>query len=179
MASGAESASSNNEGDASSEEINGKKLRVHQVRAEDVDEPQASSPAPAPIKGGENEVVRLSHVRSIEVKLTTPQSPPPIMKTVRHSTRGKKSPATPAIMESEGSECAPMDIIDKSPYEPMLNAEKGVKLFSDMQKLLAESDNDEFSRSVNPQATKIFGPTNAWCLVKANGKISLVVSIRF
>jgi hypothetical protein len=175
------------------------------ITREDVDEPPpvfaaaavacAASPAPAPTKGNENDVVRLSHIASIEVKEQKKDPPPrstsPVPENPSRSRRDSKqrgynnnhnrAPNTPrgsknnnhnengAEHDSELSDCAPMDVIEKSPYEPMFNAEKGVKLFSDMRSLLAESNNDDY-RSVSPKATKIFGPTNAWCLVKANGK---------
>jgi hypothetical protein len=155
--------------------------RVHRVNAEDVDEPEESSPAPAPIKGGEGEVVRLSHVRSIEVKETAISGAESPHSSNRRDFHGRYLKGVDPMdngdrldRDSEVSDCAPMDVIEKSPYEPSLNAEKAVKLFSDMKSLLAESNNDDY-RSVSPQATKIFGPTNAWCLVKANGKRSFLV----
>lgn len=69
--------------------------------------------------------------------------------------------------EDEISECAAMDVIEKSPYEPMLNAEKGVQLFTDVKNLLAESEDDG---SVSSNTTKVFGPKHACCLVKTIGK---------
>lgn len=152
----------------------------------------AASPAPAPTKGNEDDVVRLSHIASIEVKeqkKDPPRSTSPVPEnksrhrrdskergynnhnraTTTPNTRKNNQNENGAEHDSELSDCAPMDVIEKSPYEPMFNAEKGVKLFSDMRSLLAESNNDDY-RSVSPKATKIFGPTNAWCLVKANGK---------
>lgn len=195
------------------------------LQREEVDSPAASSPAPAPIKGGENEVVRLSHIASIEVKDTKPsdatttsgaatsasattptaattaatRSASPVSSKTNpqngkehngsnnHNNRTSSSSSSSHTLTprystrtlhrvhmadddlDNGSDCAPMDSIEKSPYEPALNAEKGVKIFSDMRSILAESDNDDY-RTVSPQATKIFGPTNAWSLVKANSE---------
>lgn len=75
------------------------------------------------------------------------------------------------LHESEISDSEPMDVIEKSPYEANFNAEKGVALFTRMKNLLKERHGDDY-RTVNAEATKIFGPTNAWCLVKANGRLS-------
>jgi hypothetical protein len=145
-----------------------------------------TSTDPAPIKGGDNEVLRFSHVASIMVKeavITEPKknkrssSPGPEAIMGRGVGRSRYSTgtatATPALQradgnESEASDCKHMDVITKSPYEPSLNAEKGIKVFTDMRSLLSESCHDNY-RTVDPKAAKVFGPTNAWCLVKANG----------
>ena len=148
----------------------------------------AAAPIPnhAPIKGGEDDVIRFSHVASIQVKEATMDpihrrgaSPPPPEKVLgrggKRSTGGTASTRNHSedVDETETSDCLPMDVITKSPYEPNYDAEKGLKVFADMKNLLAESDDDNY-RSVDPKATKIFGPTNAWCLVKANGKVTKV-----
>jgi hypothetical protein len=144
------------------------------------------SPDPAPIKGGDDEVLRFSHVRSIVVKeavIMEPEKnkrssspgPGPEAKSMgRGVGRNRHSTGTSTIQhtngnESEASNCKPMDVITKSPYEPSVNAEKGIKVFTDMRSLLSESTHDN-NRTVDPKAAKVFGPTNAWCLVKANGK---------
>jgi hypothetical protein len=170
-----QSATSNDD-EADTDSSDDNNLRVHRVNADALDEPEESSPAPAPIKGGEGEVVRLSHVRSIEVKETAMSGAESPHIANRRDFHGRYLKGVNPMengdrvdRDSEVSDCAPMDVIEKSPYEPLLNAEKAVKLFSDMKSLLAESNTDDY-RSVSPQATKIFGPTNAWCLVKANGK---------
>jgi hypothetical protein len=142
-----------------------------------------TSPDPAPIKGGDDEVLRFSRVASIVVKeavIMEPEknkrstSPGPEAIMGRGVGRNRYSTGTTTIQrtdgnESEASNCKPMDVIMKSPYEPSLNAEKGIKVFTDMRSLLSESSHDNY-RTVDPKAAKVFGPTNAWCLVKANGK---------
>jgi hypothetical protein len=143
---------------------------------------------------GEEDVVRLAVKQRIEVKAVATKhnnnnnnnnnnnsgqrttTPVPEMQMGRGASRdGSRGLARTGTSQeedegndSEDSDCAPMDKIAKSPYELGLNAEKGVKVFAEMRNLLSEySDN---FRTVDPKAAKIFGPTNAWCLVKANGK---------
>lgn len=159
-----------NESPAWTDSSDDNKLIVHRVNAADVDEPEVSSPAPAPIQGGEDEVIRVSHIRSIEVKTNMNEVQSPRENGGRFSRRRAQNEDHDDL-ESVVSDCAPMDVIEKSPYEPFSNAEKGVKLFSDMKSLLAESKDDDY-RSVSTKATRIFGPSNAWCLVKANGMSS-------
>jgi hypothetical protein len=159
-----------NEEDPVSDSSEDTKLIVHQVNQKGVDTPIVASPAPVPTKGGEDEVIRVSRIRSIGVKQMEALSLPPRESTARFRGSAKQSrTAEDGHSDADVSDCAPMDIIEKSPYEANLNAEKGVKLFIDMRRLLEESESDEY-RTVSPQATKIFGPTNAWCLVKANGR---------
>ena len=143
-----------------------------------------SATSESKVKAQESEdVVRLSHVASIEVKDTGTDNgePPrrsssPVTETMgRGGNRGRFTTSSRSHMEDgkngdSASECAPMHEVQKSPYEPDLNAEKGVRVFSDMKKLLSDNSYDNY-RSVDPKAAKIFGPTNAWCLVKANGKL--------
>jgi hypothetical protein len=143
-------------------------------------------------ENGEEDVVRLAVLQRIEVKAVATKhnnngqrttTPVPEMRPVPEIQMGRgasrdgisrglartgTSQEEDEGNDSEDSDCAPMDKITKSPYEPGLNAEKGVKVFAEMRNLLSEySDN---GRTVDPKAAKIFGPTNAWCLVKANGK---------
>jgi hypothetical protein len=72
-----------------------------------------------------------------------------------------------SLADDDVSESVPMDVIEKSPYEPGLNAEKGEAFFEEIKRLLKEENNEEDVRLVNPETIKIFGPTNGWCLVKA------------
>ena len=144
-----------------------------------------ASPDPAPIKGGDGEVLRFSHVASIVVKeavimeqeknrRSSSPGPEASISMGRGVGRNRYSTGAATIQRTDGNEsepddCKPMDVIMKSPYEPSLNAEKGIKVFTDMRSLLSESSHDSY-RTVDPKAAKVFGPTNAWCLVKANGK---------
>lgn len=181
----------------------------------------STSREPQPVQGGSDEVVRLSHVASIEVRQDVSMDPPRSSASDVHrksNSNGRTMSPVPEAMERSGSggsrdgkarflgpvsgaahnragsasaedaaaeddsvatsDCAPMDLIDKSPYEPSLNAEKGIKVFTDMKNLLAESHDDNL-RSVDPKAAKIFGPTNAWCLVKANCKCAVQLTLNF
>lgn len=158
-------------------------------------EPESiESPAPAVVKGGENEFVKVSHLASIEVNEVAQKQP-----TQRMVQRMKASPTNTTEVASElndmeddaeekfhsqgrtrnfqasspkmvdylddVSDSAPMDVIGKSPYEQGLNAEKGEKIFEEIKRLLEE---DSSSGDVNPEALRVFGPTNGCCLVKAN-----------
>ena len=147
------------------------------IRKEDLDAvPEVSSPAPAPTKGGEDDVFTVSHIGRIEIKdnkpTKTPEpSPPPSVPEPRRSRSKTRAQRKPEKHDDDSDQStSPMDVIDKSPYESEFNAEKGVKLFQEMKELLVEDDGDDF-RSVSAEATKIFGPTNAWCLVKANSTL--------
>ena len=157
------------------------------------------SPNPIPILGGENEVIQVSAVRKIKVNITEPlaksnrlsqsiEAPPNgtsidneeqnqvnQSNEIQHqpsasmSTRIKRDPDWDGDAQSAPSDSEPMDVIEKSPYENNMDAEKGEELFMKMKSVLKEHDNGDDYRSVNEEASKIFGPTNAWCLVKANG----------
>ena len=159
------------------------------------------SEEPKPVQGGTDDVVRLSHIASIVVKeapatekassephgKSTSRSNSPVPETStsrggrvgRSSTRTRSSGGAASIPTDDigddgddASDCEPMDTIMKSPYEPTQNAEKGIKVFTDMKNLLAENHDDNL-RSVGAQAARVFGPTNAWCLVKTNGTSSI------
>ena len=152
-----------------------------------------------PVKGGSDDFVRLSHVASIVVKeaptteknspelkrKSTSRSSSPVPDTLssrgsrdgrgRFSSRTRSTGGAAAVPsddmdvdDEEASDCGPMDTILKSPYEPTQNAEKGMKAFTDLKNILAEIPDDNL-RSVGSDASRVFGPTNAWCLVKANG----------
>jgi hypothetical protein len=163
---------SKNKGDSESESP------IVGIRKEDLDEvPEVSSPAPAPIKGGEEDVFTVSHIGRIEIKekaTKSPVEPPPPVepRRSRSSPRVKMKLESEEVHDDSDQSSAPMDVVDKSPYESEFNAEKGVKIFQEMKELLVENDGDDY-RSVSAEATKIFGPTNAWCLVKANSTYCL------
>ena len=156
------------------------------------------SEEPKPVQGGRDDVVRLSHIASIVVKeapamekasleshrKSTSRSSSPVPETStsrggrvgRSSARTRSSGGAAAVPADDigddgdvAPDCGPMDEISKSPYELTQNAEKGIKVFTDMKNLLAENHDDNL-RSVGAQAARVFGPTNAWCLVKTNGK---------
>ena len=162
---------------------------------------------PKPVQGGSDDFVRLSHVASIVVKeaptteknysehkrRSTSRSSSPVPDTSssrgsrdgrgRFSSRTRSTGGAAAVPADDmdgdddaASDYGPMDKILKSPYEPNQNAEKGIKIFTDMKNLLAENHDDNF-RSVCPQATKLFGPTNAWCLVRTNGRFTSTSAI--
>jgi hypothetical protein len=158
----------------------------------------SESPAPAVVKGGENEFVKVSHLSTIEVrevaqkhapprtiqrKITAPLNSTPsevddMDDTVDDVSRSKGRPRN-VHAESQNvvddpddiSESDSMDVIEKSPYEPGLNAEKGEKVFQDIKRLLKEQASSDDVHCVNPEAVKVFGPTNGWLLVKASGLI--------
>lgn len=150
---------------------------------------QAPSPAPVPIQGGDDEVIQVSAVRKIKVNITESGSKTrhivesPLRKqeysihpSPDTTSKGKESFNKEKNMkdldrdeEESPSDSEPMDVIEKSPYENNMDAEKGVELFTRMKNVLKERKEDDDYRTVNEEATKIFGPTNAWCLVKANG----------
>jgi hypothetical protein len=183
-----ESVTSNSKTDEEEQEEQEERSSQHSSDNDDNTLPRTAnetvtSPDPAPIKGGDDEVLRFSHVASIVVKEAVIMEPE---KNKRSSSpgaegsmgrgvgRNRYSTGTTSIQRTDGDEseadtCKPMDVIMKSPYEPSLNAEKGIKVFTDMRSLLSESSHDNY-RTVDPKAAKVFGPTNAWCLVKANGK---------
>eukprot|EP00429_Kryptoperidinium_foliaceum_P039230 CAMPEP_0176179638 /NCGR_PEP_ID=MMETSP0120_2-20121206/92039_1 /TAXON_ID=160619 /ORGANISM="Kryptoperidinium foliaceum, Strain CCMP 1326" /LENGTH=496 /DNA_ID=CAMNT_0017517811 /DNA_START=185 /DNA_END=1671 /DNA_ORIENTATION=+ len=155
------------------------------------DQPRISeSPAPAPVAGGEDEVIRVSAVRKI--KVTAP--PPPARsnsnssldpKRNNHINKNDKMPKKKRnvlyddedddeeeeeeFLESsdEESDFEPMNVVVKSPYEGSSDAEKGEPLFHKMKSVLQEAEN----KKLNPEAVRIFGQANAWCLVKANALI--------
>jgi hypothetical protein len=108
----------------------------------------------------DDEQHQANHSNSNEIQH---QPPSPSM-----STRIKRDPDRDGEVLSAPSDSEPMDVIEKSPYENNMDAEKGEELFMRMKNVLKEHDNGDDYR-VNEEATKIFGPTNAWCLVKANG----------
>jgi len=95
-----------------------------------------------------------------------PNHPEIDSKTENKKKMKKKMPVEDA--EEDVSDSEPMDVIEKSPYENNLDAEKGVAMFTRMKSILKERKEGDDYRTVNEEATKIFGP-NAWCLVKANG----------
>jgi hypothetical protein len=156
----------------------------------------APSPNPIPILGGEDEVIQVSAVRKIKVNITEPLAKSRLshsneaslngsdeeyhecqsheaqqrQQQAPMSTRIKRDPDLEGDSQSAPSDSEPMDIIEKSPYENNMDAEKGEELFMRMKNVLKEYDNGDDYRTVHEEATKIFGPTNAWCLVKANGK---------
>lgn len=161
----------------------------------------APSPNPIPIQGGEDEVIQVSAVRKIKVNITESQaksrlssqsieSPPTGIDEEQHqvnhsneetqqhrqqppmAARIKRDPDwVEGDSQTSPSDSEPMDVIEKSPYENNMDAEKGEELFMRMKNALKECDNGDDYRTVHEEATKIFGPTNAWCLVKANGLI--------
>ncbi len=153
----------------------------------------APSPAPVPIQGGEDEVIRVSAVRKIKVNSTEQvfktknivEAPPPRKQEdqpIPPTSDSSIQLQTPDIAdmpkriitnpETDGdeshSDSEPMTVIEKSPYENNMDAEKGVELFTKMKNVLKERNEGDDYRTVHEEATKIFGPTNAWCLVKAN-----------
>eukprot|EP00934_Nitzschia_sp_Nitz4_P007084 Nitzschia sp. Nitz4//scaffold212_size37733//27005//28699//NITZ4_007738-RA/size37733-augustus-gene-0.11-mRNA-1//1//CDS//3329542037//7074//frame0 len=144
------------------------------------EEPAAApSPAPVPIQGGEDDVIQVSHVRKIKVNIM--ESPTPakaaasngreeLRRSASREVKKRKAKNQMDLFEEEISDSEPMAVIEKSPYEANLNAEKGVDLFSRMRNILKERKGDDY-RTVDAEATRIFGPTNAWCLVKANALI--------
>lgn len=64
----------------------------------------------------------------------------------------------------------PMDLIEVSPYEGNSNAEREVKLFDDLKELQSHG-------TLNPKASRIFGPSNARIMVRAYGKSTLFCSV--
>lgn len=166
----------------------------------DFDEPPiAPSPAPVPIQGGEDEIIRVSHVRKIKVNTREP----PTLKHHKSAPVAEAKSEEPLLPQSvasnsasfglykklrkkklrkrvqdemddeeTGSDCEPMDVIEKSPYESNADAEKGEELFTRMKSVLKERKGGDDYRTVNEEATKIFGPSNAWSLVKANGTLN-------
>lgn len=88
----------------------------------------------------------------------------------RTRTRNSQEVSTGGALDDDVSVSAPMDVIEKSPYEHGMNAEKGEKIFEEIKRLLKEDSNDD-GRSVNPETTKIFGSSNGWLLVKASALI--------
>ena len=169
---------------------------------EDLDEPSvAASPAPVPIRGRDDEFIRVSQVRKIKVNTMAVVDPPPKKKIEMEDT--KRSPerkarttkGSPSPMrrrrelveepvdddddDSVVSDCEPMDVIEKSPYELHQNAEYGVDIFTKLRSVLHERQEDDDYRTVSPEASKIFGPANAWSLVKATGKFPTRAMVRF
>lgn len=149
----------------------------------DLNEPsEAPSPAPVPIRGRDDEFIRVSHVRKIKVNSMGVVEPKKKldMEDSKRTAPSKGSERRRNHVESDDddgntTDCDPMDVIEKSPYEPEQNAEYGVEIFTKLRSVLQEVSDANDYKSVNPEASKIFGPTNAWCLVKASGKFVAAV----
>jgi hypothetical protein len=151
-----------------------------------VDNPQAlESPAPAVVLGGENEFVKVSHLGSIEVKEVAKKQPSeiqrvlPLGKNHRRTSSGSDSHETseaaaeredspmerPSTATSASDSSGPMEHIEKSPYEADYHAEKGEKIFDEMNEAL-EEDKHSFGKPTL-RAVEMFGNKDANRIVRA------------
>lgn len=138
------------------------------------------SPVPAPVAGGEDDFIKVSAVRKI--KVTAPpvsaDSKPSATITVRSSAQkqtkmrySRDDELSDSSDDEIGSVSEPMDVIEKSPYELGEDAEKGEALFTRMKETLKEEASDDGGTGrVSETAKQVFGPSNAWNMVKANCK---------